>query len=232
MDQGFDSLWFGNCADSTIVRVDQATGEVTATIALPSGSGLLSESSLAVDETGVWFLTSGTELQLVQIDPETDEVAETYTAPTGTTAVRAGEGSLWLTRPSSDEVVRVDPTTGEEQATVEVAPFSTFLAVGEGSIWALGADTSEVSRIDPDTDTVSATIAVGDGAFNGGDIAVGGGFVLARLADSLIAEIDPTTDQVVARFGPASGSGSVAADDDAVWVSAHDVETVWRLPIG
>jgi len=75
-----------------------------------------------------------------------------------------------------------------------------------------------------------ATISVGAGSSSGGDIAVGGGDVWARLSDSLIAQIDPATDTVVARYGPPSGSGSVAADEDAVWVSAHDVTTVWRLP--
>ena len=75
-----------------------------------------------------------------------------------------------------------------------------------------------------------ATIPVGAGSSSGGDIAVGGGFVWARLSDSLIAHVDPATDTVVARYGPPSGSGSVAADEDAVWVSAHDVTTVWRLP--
>ena len=76
-----------------------------------------------------------------------------------------------------------------------------------------------------------ATIPVGAGSSSGGDIAVGGGYVWVRLSDSLIAQIDPATDTVVARYGPPSSSGSVAADEDAVWLSAHDVTTVWRLPL-
>jgi hypothetical protein len=28
---------------------------------------------------------------------------------------------------------------------------------------------------------------------------------------------------------PSAGSGGVAADDDAVWITAHDVTTIWRL---
>jgi hypothetical protein len=45
------------------------------------------------------------------------------------------------------------------------------------------------------------------------------------------ARIDPETNRVVERYGPAVGSGSVAADDDAVWVTAHDVRKIWRLPL-
>ncbi len=137
--------------------------------------------------------------------------------------------SAWV---ANGQLIRVDPATGEELAEIDVAPTSIFLAVGEGGVWTLGADTAEVTHVDPVTDTVVATIPVGDGTVSGGDIAVGGGYVWARVSDSLVAQIDPATDQVVARFGPPAGSGSVAADDDAVWISAHDVDTVWRLPLG
>ena len=60
---------------------------------------------------------------------------------------------------------------------------------------------------------------------------MGGGSVWVRVSDALIARIDPTTDTVIERYGPPAGSGSVAADADAVWVSAHDINTVWRLPL-
>lgn len=88
-----------------------------------------------------------------------------------------------------------------------------------------------VSRIDPATDAVTATILVTAVPVDGGDIAVGGGFVWARISDQLVAQIDPTTNEVVARYGPPAGSGSVAADDAAAWISAHDVDAVWRLPL-
>ena len=50
---------------------------------------------------------------------------------------------------------------------------------------------------------------------------------MVATSPSAVATSGPDT--VVARYGPPSGSGSVAADEDAVWVSAHDVTTVWRL---
>src|SRR4029453_17651329 len=45
MEQGFDSLWLGQCRSTSIMRVDLATGEITADIELPVG-GLNDESSL------------------------------------------------------------------------------------------------------------------------------------------------------------------------------------------
>ena len=49
---------------------------------------------------------------------------------------------------------------------------------------------------------------------------------MGRVSDALVARIDPSTNTVVARYGLPSGSGSVAADDNAVWISAHDVHKV------
>lgn len=193
--------------------------------------GLNDESSLAVTDEAVWALSADADRKLVGIDPATNEVVAEWAVPAGTGGVRGFEGSLWVARPTVGELLRIDPATGEEEATVEVAAGSTFVAVGEGSVWTLGATGSEVSRVDPAIDEVIATIDVGDGPVDGGDLAVGGGYVWARVSDSLVAQIDPATDTVVGRFGPASGSGSVAADAATVWISAHDVNTVWRLPL-
>lgn len=115
-------------------------------------------------------------------------------------------------------------------ARIAVGAGPRFLAVGEGGIWVLNQFDGTVSRVDPGTNTVTATITVSDAAVEGGDIAAGGGSVWARVSDSLVARIDPGTNKVVARYGPSAGSGSVAADHEAAWVSAHDINAIWRLP--
>jgi hypothetical protein len=89
-----------------------------------------------------------------------------------------------------------------------------------------------VTRVDASTNAVVSTIKVAQRRVDGGDMSVGGGYAWARVSDALVAQIDPATNTVVARYGPEAGSGSVAADKDAVWISAHDVTTVWRVPIG
>jgi streptogramin lyase len=87
-----------------------------------------------------------------------------------------------------------------------------------------------VTRVDA-AGRVVATIQVSDRPIEGGDIAVGGGSVWVRTEQDLVVRIDPRTNLADARFGPPSGSGSVVADDTALWVSAHDVASVWRLPL-
>ena len=51
-------------------------------------------------------------------------------------------------------------------------------------------------------------------------------------ADSRLAvQIDPADNTVVQRLVPAEGSGSIAiTDDGAVWITAHDVLKLYRIP--
>jgi streptogramin lyase len=229
MEEGFGSLWAGDCVDNTLLRIDAVTGKLVATIRLPFA--ILGESSVAASEDGVWMLSTGTQPDLVRIDPATNKVADVFKAPNGATAVRAGNGSLWITRAQAGQLLRLDPATGDELAQIEVGPGSAFLAVGEGGVWTLGS-TGEVVHVDPVTDSVVATIPTG-APVEHGDIAVGGGYVWARISQSLFAQIDPATDTVVTRYGPPSeGSGGIDGDEQAVWVSDYLAQTLWRLPLG
>ena len=210
------------------IRIDAKSGAVElAAVDLPLPD---SEASVGAGEGAVWVVAGMPADTLVAVDPKSLEVVHQFTIPSGSAGVRAGLGGVWVTRPGADELLHVDPATGEVVATIDVGPGPRFLAVGEGSVWVMNQTDGTVSRVDPATDTVTATIDSGAQIF-GGDIAVGGGSVWVRGGPELLARIDPATNLVTERYGPDSGSGSVAADDDAVWVTAHDVSRIWRLPL-
>jgi YVTN family beta-propeller protein len=105
------------------------------------------------------------------------------------------------------------------------------LAIDEGSVWVMNSGDGTVTRVDASTNAVIATIDVAKYPVEGGDMAVGGGYAWARISAELVAQIDPSTNSVIALYGPSAGSGSVAADADALWISAHDVTKVWRVPL-
>jgi YVTN family beta-propeller protein len=189
-----------------------------------------SESSIGVADETVWIVITAFPRQLVKVDARTFKVLARYEIPGSVTAVRAGLGGVWIADVANNAIVRFDPMTEAVVATIEVGKRPQFLAVGEGAVWVMNQLDGTVSRIDPASNTVAATIAVGE-PIEGGDIAVGGGYVWLRGSNTLLFKIDPATNAVVARYGPSSGSGSVAADDDAVWITAHDITTVWRLPL-
>jgi virginiamycin B lyase len=236
MEQGFGALWAGEGSGAeigTVVRVDTGSGTVAARVPMPS-PGLRPESSLAVTDDAVWALVDGDDADnrlLVAIDPATDSVRDTFRAPRAAEAIRGGFGSLWVAT-SQQSVVRVDPADGSTQATVDTGIGSRFMTVGDDAVWVMNQDDGTVSRIDPDTDTVVATVQVSDGRIPGGDIAAGDGAVWVRSESELATAIDVATDEVVRVLGPAAGSGSIAVTPNAVWITAHDVLEIYRVPTG
>jgi len=189
------------------------------------------EGSVGAGEGAIWVLTVSPKPTLYKVDPRTNEVADTFEAPDESAGVRAGLGQVWIVDSLNDELVALDPQSGEESKRVKVGLAARFVAVGESAVWVLNQGDGSVTQVDPESLSVVRKVAVSEGPVEGGDISTGGGFVWARVSDSLIAQIDPESGKVVARYGTPDGSGSVAADDDAVWITAHDSDSVWRLPI-
>jgi YVTN family beta-propeller protein len=226
LDAGFGAAWTATCRAPGLARIDAATGRVT-TVDL--GRDIPDpEASIGVGEGAVWIVVGGSPRTLLRVDPTTLSVTASYEIPGSPTAVRAGLGAVWVADPTQNLIHRVDLATGAVVATIKVGGRPQFITVGEGALWTMNQDSGTVSRVDPATNSVSATIALGE-IVQGGDIAVGGGYVWLRGSRTLLFQIDPATNEIVARYGPNSGSGSVAADDDAVWITAHDITTVWRL---
>ncbi len=225
-DVGYDSLWVGGCDEPALWRINPATGAVVAHIPL-GVEGIQEEGSVAAGEGGAWLVSTSNEL--VKIDPETNEVVGSWPLPPGAAAVRAGLGSLWVTVSTRDQILRIDPTDPSSQTPIAVGAYPRFLAVGPDAVWVMNQRDGTVTRVAADGSVV-ATVKVSP-PIEGGDIAVGGGSVWVQPGGELLVQVDPATNQVVATYGPRSGSGSVAADADAVWVSAHDVESIWRLPL-
>ncbi|SDY61595.1 hypothetical protein SAMN05660209_03269 [Geodermatophilus africanus] len=237
MDAGFGALWAVEASDGqypdTVLRIDPATGQVTARIPAPE-PGVLPESSLAVTDDAVWALTGQFEdpedRSLAAVDPTAGTVRDVFPAPPGAAAVRGGFGSLWISV-ADGSVVRVDPADGSTQATIDTGRGSRFLTVTDDAVWVLNNLDGTVSRIDPDTDDVVATVTVSAGSVQGGDIAAGDGSVWARTTEELATEVDAQTNEVLRVLGPPAGSGSVAVAGGMVWLTAHDVRTTYRVPL-
>ena len=230
MDVGFEWIWSATCEGPGLVAL-AVEGQGNPPKSIEVG-GIMpdSEASVGAGEGAVWMIVDHVPRQLVKVDHQTLAVVARYDIEGSGTAVRAGEGGVWIADVISNTIKRFDPATEAVVATIEVGRKPQFLAVGEGAVWVMNQADGTVSRIDPTSNTVVATIRLGE-PIQGGDIAVGGGYVWLRGSDTLLFKIDPATNAIVARYGPSSGSGSVAADDNAVWITAHDITTIWRLPL-
>ena len=228
----YGSVWVASCQAASIYRIDRGSGEVTARI--PTGlADPQGELSLAAGAGAVWVL-SDSQGMLSRVDVARNQVVDRIPVARYSYAAVFGFGSVWVTNTGAGDAVgagavqRIDPGTNKVTATVPVGPQPRFLAAGEGGVWTLNQGDGSVSRVDPVTNSVAATIAVGVPG-SGGDIATGQGRVWVRASKVLLTTIDPATNRIIERFGPPAGSGAVRVADDAVWVTAHDIHTVWVL---
>ena len=226
MVAGGGSIWVMSCKERTLYRINRSTGERTAAvstgIAEPNG-----EMSLAFGAGAVWVVSDSTGV-LSRVDPATNSVTARIPVLPSTYAATFGFGAVWVTNTAANSVQRIDPATNRVVATIAVGPTPRFITAGEGGVWTLNQGDGSVSRIDPTTNRVAATINVGVPG-NGGDISAGGGHVFVRAGFVLLSAIDPASNRVVERYGPVAGSGGVRVAGNRVWITAHDIETVWVL---
>ena len=98
---GEGSIWVHNQGDSSVQRIDPASGAVIATIETGlSGRG----GDLTTGGGYVWLTLSGTPL--VQIDPRTNAVVAVFKGIGWGDAIRFGGGSLWI---SGHSIRRLTP---------------------------------------------------------------------------------------------------------------------------
>jgi virginiamycin B lyase len=226
---GFGSVWVASCADHTIVRINLKNNQIEATIPLAIADA---EGSIVAAEGGVWVLTDK-KGKLSRIDPSTNKITAVIDVAPNSFAAVAGYRSIWITNTGDDanvngSVQRINPKTNKIEATISVGKQPRFLAAGENGIWTLNQTDGSVSHIDPKTNKVVATILC-DVPGTGGDISAGEGYVWVRAKKELLLVIDPKQNKVIEILEPPAESGAVRASHGSVWVTAHDINKIWKL---
>ncbi len=220
---GFGSVWVPSCTDNRVYRLDEKTGKITARIKVPLVVG---ESGSAVGEGGMWLVTGPNRIS--RIDAKTMDV-KTFKVAFSVGAVGVGFGSVWATIFEDGTVQRLDPESGKVLVTIEVGDGPLWISVDDDAVWVSNQNSGTVTRIDPATNEVAAEINIG-GAFQGGDIAAGDGVVWAATGQGPLSLIDPSTDEVIRQW-EFHGADALALGAGSVWVSDHELETVYRFTL-
>jgi virginiamycin B lyase len=231
-DVGLGSVWTATCTTAGLARIDPKSNRVSAHVRLGIPLIQEGEASIGVGAGSVWLVVNGAKCdacRVARVEPKHLRVIASIPVGESAAAVRFGGGFVWVTNPETNVVEKIDPKTQRVVSKTEVGPRPRFFAVGEGAVWALNQGDGSVSRIDIKTGRTTSipTEFVGDG----GDMTTGGGWVWIRGSGPLLARLDPRSNEIVETYGPESGSGAAIVGYGAAWISAHDVETVWRLPL-
>ena len=223
---GAKSLWVASCREQAVYRIDSRTGKILSVINC-GVADLQGEISLAFGAGSLW-IASDNKGVVTRIDAKTNTIqAHINVLPDSYCAVYNYK-SVWISNTAAHSVQRIDPKTNKVVATISVGKTPRFLAAGENGVWTLNQDDGTVSRIDPQSNSVVATIdanAIG----TGGDIDAGGNRVWVRAKSRLLQTVNSETNSIETIYIPAAGSGAVRVTDHFVWVTAHDINTIWVM---
>jgi len=223
------SLWVADCKDGTLNRIDLYSARLI--VAIPTGIANPKGETNVVAGAGSIWIPNDADRTIQRIDPGANRVIASIPVAAGTYYLAFGLGSVWAVSSDNQLLQQIDPATNAVIKRIALGKQPGFLAAGEGAVWVQEQGDGTLARVDANTGVVSGRVKVGADLLYG-DIDVGGGAVWLRTtADQTFAMIDPKTLSIVARLGPAAGSGALRFGGSGLWTTAHDVHTPtwWNL---
>jgi len=221
MGVGFGSLWAP--MDGQLIRIDPATDQIIANIAIGTGS----YRGVGIGYDSVWITNCG-DRTISQVDAKTNHVVRTIPVSidgTSEGSIGVGEGGIWIVTydeaRSSSQLTQLDPKSGAILAQTLIPPGSGVVA-DYGSVWVTHPSSGTVSRIDPKTHKIVATLNVNSGPRF---IASGEGAIwVLNQGDGTVSKIDPKSNIVLNIEANTPGfGGDIAVGQGAVWVSIGGV---------
>lgn len=174
---GAGSIWVasqagdgGSDAKGTISRVDPATNQVIATVAVDKDSWYLAFG------LGALWAVSPTTRTVQKVDPASNAVVGRAALGNGPGFLVAGEGAVWVQEQVDGTLVRVDPATVVVTGRVKVGANLKWgdIDTGGGKVWLRTTDDQVFATIDPATLAITARVgaAAGSGALRYTDAGV------------------------------------------------------------
>ena len=198
---------------------DEADGGILAEIAVEGSPCFLAEAA------GRVWVTSFDGNQLIEIDPSTNEVVETYAMPEAPCGMVVDHGTLWIETPRT--LVRFDPERREVVDRLRVDGGVFGLAATPSGLWGLSGRDDVVIQLDPRSGRVVGRVEV-DGPLAG--LAVQDDAIWTISGRQAIVRIDPATHRIVERFEIESYEPEgLAIDGNTLWVSSSFEGDVLRV---
>jgi hypothetical protein len=219
----FESLWVTNL-DGELLRIDPASGETIATIAL----GAAGCGPIQADAFALWLQTCGSSSTIgpeaastIRIDPDANAVADRYEdgEPDGV-GIGTMRGLVWFISDLTT-LTGVTAESGAPVRTIDVPGPVRHLTAGLGSLWISPIGEPSIVRIDPESGDELARISLsGDSGF----LAASGDAVwVAEPHQWLIGRIDPVANALAGEYIAAPVADQIVFDAGGrVWLLAHD----------
>jgi peptide/nickel transport system substrate-binding protein len=212
-------------APNSIGVLDPESGELSSTIAMPSGPGAITAGS------GSLWVANPDAATVTRIDEGTKVPVDTIHVGVDPAGIAAEEDAVWVVESGGPTVSRISPDTNEVVGDpIGVGNGPAGVAVGEGSVWVTNRFDGTVSKIDPDKGAVGEVVERISVGLDPSGIAVGFGSVWVALAGSnQVVRVDPQTNEVASPIDVGNAPASLVVSPDAVWVVNRIADTVSRI---
>jgi len=223
-------VWAGRFLNPRLATLDPATGNRRAAPGPEIGVGLL---GLAASGGDLWVLAARAR-QLVRLDARTGRRLGAVALPGASNAVAATPDAVYVavTLPDldpGDQILEIDPRTGATRRTLDVRDGVRRLQVVRGRLWLLASNPAKLIGIDLDDPSRRRRVPLESDTSV--DLAVGGGYLWASLADSdQLARVDPSGGKP-ANFPTGRRPAGIAVHDGTVWVANRTDSTVTRIDL-
>ncbi len=221
---GAASLWVGNLRDRTLTKIDPRRRSAVGTVSL----GNRTPTGLAVGAGAVWA-AHGFRGELSRVDPDFDQVIQTLTVTSRTSAgsVAVGNGYVWAAYGDST-LARIRPGAARPDRTALAGAIPAAVTVARGTVWVANSGDATVQRFDPTTfdEGPIRTISVGrrPSALAYGEAALW----VADSGDDAVTRIDPSTSSTIT-ISVGDEPVAVAVGVGGVWVANAGDRTVSRI---
>jgi len=157
---GAGSVWVASDDKGVVARVDPASNQVVATVAVDPGTHFLSFG------LGALWAVSSREQSLQQVDPRRNKVVRRIALGKQPGFLAAGEHAVFVQEQGDGTVARVDPATGRVSGRVRVGANLLYgdIDVGGGTVWLRTTADQTVVALDPKTLRIVARLGEASGS--------------------------------------------------------------------
>ena len=212
-----DAVW--TCSEQDIVRIDPATNDVAATVAVGK---IHDQGHIPVAFGRAWVLT-GDGSTLVGVAE--DAVASKIELGTRCTELTASATAVWAACPVDGIAIAVDPEQDAVTSRVDRLTDARTISAHGGAVWV--GFRGALARVDEATGQITG---VADASSADGDVAAIDDAVWVRTGGPFLRRVDPDTLEVVEDLtAPESGGGPVLVAFGSVWAASYDDKVLYRV---
>jgi virginiamycin B lyase len=154
-----DAIWVGSTGPFAVHRIDPATNQRVASVALPGEPC----AGLAIGYGSLWVPLCTKRPSLAKVDLAANRLTAVFAVGPALAegGVATGADSVWLMIDKAGTLARIDPANGAIRATVKLAAGSYNPNFSDGHIWVTRADGAELTAVDVKTLAIVATVKTG-----------------------------------------------------------------------